>query len=99
MRVPLRETGSILVHAPRDHVFEILRRHLATTPGPLRETPRERLEAGPRTFVLRDAPGGTRIIHAASRPATFLPGTGPRDALKAAVEAELLRVQRLVNDR
>lgn len=98
MRVPLRETGSILVNAPRDHVYEVLRRHMADAPD-LRATPAERLETTGRTFVLRDAPGGTRVIHALSRPTLPVPGPGPRHELKAALEAELLRVQRLVHDR
>lgn len=99
MRVPLRETGSILVNAPRDHVFDLLRSQMAHAPD-LRETPRERLETAERTYVLRDAPGGTRIIHAISR-STLLPnpGPGPRHELKAAIEAELLRVQRLIHNQ
>ena len=98
MKVELRETGSILVHAPRDRVFEVLRRDIAAGAEAVRATPSERLEAGAATFVLRDAPGGTRVIHARSRPGFLLSPTEPRHELRAAVEAELLRVQRLVHE-
>ena len=98
MKVALRETGSILVNAPRDRVFEVLRRDVAALGSAVRETPRERIEAGVSTFVLRDAPGGTRVIHARSRPGHLLSPIEPRHELRAAVEAELMRVQRLVHD-
>lgn len=101
MRLALRETGSILVHAPRSRVFEVLRREMAAEPG-LRETPSERIESHgafeESTFVLRDAPGGTRLYHSRSRGQPFIPHQGSRDKLRAAVEAELLRVQRLAQD-
>lgn len=100
-RVHLRETGSILVTAPRDRVYEILRREMTDQPG-LRDQPGHRLDAeaagGARTWVLRDEAGGTRVIHARSRSATILPAAGPRDELRAAVEAELLRVRRMVDE-
>lgn len=98
MQVALRETGSILVNAPRERVFELLRQDMAVTAAAVRATRAERLEAGPATFVLRDAPGGTRVIHARSRPGSLLSAAEPRHELRAAVEAELLRVQRLVHD-
>jgi hypothetical protein len=98
MQVALRETGSILVNAPRERVFELLRADMAAMASAVRATPAERLESGPATFVLRDAPGGTRVIHARSRSVFLLSPAEPRHELRAAVEAELLRVQRLVQD-
>jgi hypothetical protein len=98
MQVALRETGSIVVNAPRERVFEVLQRDMASMAAAVRATPAERLESGPSTFVLRDAPGGTRVIHARSRPGYLLSPSEPRHELRAAVEAELLRVQRLVQD-
>lgn len=100
MRLPLRETGSILVHAPRARVFELLQRDLATQPAPLHATQDERLEAAHAglTYVLRDEPGGTRLFHARSRPTGLLAGQNPRDELRAAVQAELLRVQRMAQE-
>ena len=101
MRLAVRETGSILVQAPRERVFEVLRRELAHAPD-LRATPSERLEARrageASTFVLRDAPGGTRLFHARTREHPILPRQSSRDKLRAAVEAELLRVQRLAEE-
>lgn len=99
MRASIRETGSILVNAPRDRVYELLRSRLATEPD-LREAP-DRIEAfrpgvGLTTFILRDAPGGTRLIHGRSRDAPMVPTNRPRDELRAAVAAELFDVQRVV---
>lgn len=95
MRLPLRETGSILLHAPRERVYALLRRDMADAPG-LRATPAHRLEAAHEgaTYVLRDEGAGTRLFHARSREGVFL----SRDELRAAVHAELLRVQRLAQD-
>jgi hypothetical protein len=94
MRAPLlRETGSILVRAPRDQVFEALRTSLRDQPG-LRATDASRLQTDVATFVLRDAPGGTQVIHARAAPVT-LPGSArPREELRASVEFELFQLQK-----
>ncbi len=85
--LPLRETGSILVKAPREAVFQMLGQQ-----PDLRATSETRLESSSRTFVLRDAPGGTQVIHARTeRSLNFQ----RRTDLRIAVEAELFRLQRL----
>jgi len=95
MRSPLlRETGSIMVRAPRERVYEVLAASFQGEPR-LRVEPGERVEAGFSTFVLQDAPGGgTKVIHARSAEAT-LPQLGPRprEALRAQVELELFDLQ------
>lgn len=100
MRVPIRETGSILVKAPRDTVFEVLRHRLADQPG-LRTEPARRLEATKAgtgsTFILRDAPGGTQVILARRQDVPLPNLRGPREELRESVEAELFRVQRIVD--
>lgn len=87
----LRETGSILVNAPRDHVFEVVRQRMAEEPG-LRTISAERIESARSTFVLRDAPGGTRVVHARVA-TTFMMRPGAE--LKQAVSEELLLIQKL----
>lgn len=99
MGAAIRETGSILVRAPRDRVFEALRHRLAAEPG-VRALDGARLEAerGDRrtTYVLRDAPDGTRVILARTEPALRGLFAGPREELRTAVQAELFQVQRLL---
>lgn len=90
----IRETGSIVVSAPRERVFAHLRARMAGEPG-LHEGA-DRLDGRARSFVLRDAPGGTRIIHARSRESAFVPSWRGRDELRAAVAAELFDLQRAV---
>lgn len=89
----LRETGSIVLAAPRDRVFETLRARMLQEPG-LRTMTAERIESERKTFVLRDAPGGTRVVLArlANGPAL----RAGRDELRLAVSEELLSLQRLV---
>jgi len=94
MRAPLRETGSILVPASRDRVYEALAASLAQEPA-LRVEPGARVEAGLRTFVLKDAPGGTRVIHALAADANYAAiGKRPRETLREQVEMELFRLQK-----
>lgn len=88
----LRETGSILVRAPRDQVFEALRADLRGEPT-LRAEGARRLETRLSTFVLRDAPGGTQVIHARQQEASLAAMTRPRQELRAAVEFELFKLQ------
>jgi hypothetical protein len=89
MRAALRETGSILVRAPADAVFEALR---TFEPG-LRAEGDRRLESDFSTFVLREAPGGTHVIHARREDATLSASRRPRDELRAQVELDLFRLQ------
>lgn len=99
MRVPLRETGSIVLQAPRDEVSDLLERQLGREPGFRRSA--QRIEAGRgdemQTFVLFDAPEGrTRVVHARTEKATFGNLNRPREELREAVEAELFRLQRML---
>lgn len=100
MVAALRETGSILVRAPRDQVYDLLYRRLAHEPS-LRAVPAQRLEAAGgsgdrlRTFVLRDEAGGTRVIHARCEPVATSLLKGPNN-LRLAVQAELYQLQNLV---
>lgn len=88
MRAPLRETGSILVPAPRDRVFEALAAEFASASA-VRVEPGERVEAGLSTFVLKDAPGGaTQVIHARAAPTNYAK-LGAREELRAQVDFEL----------
>jgi hypothetical protein len=88
----LRETGSILVRAPRDRVFEALMASMQGEPG-LRAEEARRLDTPLSTFVLRDAPGGTQVIHARAAPAA-LAGPRPREELRATLELELFQLQK-----
>lgn len=95
MRVAIRETGSILVRAPRDEVLALLRHKLEHEPG-LRVSDNRLESAREGTYVLRDAPGGgTRVIHARSLPAPVGVFPRPREELRHAVQADLFQVQRL----
>lgn len=92
-----RETGSVVLPFPREAVYRLLQD--AEGAAPARATENERLEfhepQGVSTFVLRDVPGGTRLIHArAVRPnlRTFLQRP---DDLREEVEADLFRIQQL----
>lgn len=97
MRVPLRETGSILVRAREDEVLDILRRQLGdaalVAPGRL-ESARGRTVA---TYVVRKDAGGTRVVHARSEDAPVALGRAPREELRRQVEADLFQLQRLVD--
>lgn len=93
MRAPLlRETGSILIRAPRQRVYDELKASLADQPNLHAEAAR-RLDTDMATFVLRDAPGGTEVIHARSANAALPVMTRPREELRAAVELELFKLQ------
>lgn len=100
MRVALRETGSILVNAPRDQVMDLLRTKMANEPGRVRvmDTRVQADRPGDRvhTFILRDAPGGTQVIHARSERAPITLFSKPREDLRLAVQAELFEVRHLV---
>jgi hypothetical protein len=88
----LRETGSILVSAPRDRVFEVVRARMQQEPG-LRTMTAERIESERSTWVLQDAPdGGTRVVHALVQSAFLV---RPKAELRRAVTDELLAVQKL----
>lgn len=94
-----RETGSILLAAPREQVFEFL----LTQAGPAshaRVEGSDRLEVRDKgmrsTFVLRDeAGGGTRLYHARSQRPGLREWLAP-ESLRESVESDLLRIQRLV---
>ena len=84
----LRETASIVVAAPPERVAVALERREARRVAP------DRFESERGTFVLREAAGGTRVVHARAEPGLAL--GGPREALRHRVEAELRLVRRLV---
>ena len=65
---------------------------MAEEPG-LRTVRDDRIESTGSTFVLRDAPGGTRVVHARTIEPTFL--IRPGGELKQAVSDELLMIQKL----
>ncbi|GEM_PF-3906945 len=92
MRAALRETGSILVRAPRDRVFEAIKEAMEGEPD-LRAEAARRVESPFSTFVLRDAPGGgTEVIHARRESLTLGASRRPRDELRAQVELDLFRL-------
>lgn len=97
-----RETGSILLPAPRERVFELLR-DAVDPDGQARTTGDERLvlqhrHGGASTFVLRDEPGGRTRLIGARTAAPGLPSLFTHETrLREAVEADLFRVQRLVD--
>lgn len=89
-----RETGSIVVNAPRERVFDVLHeRLLATDPG-LHSVAAQRIESRLRTFVLQDAPHGTGTRIVLGRTAPTL--RARRDELRRDVASELLALQKLV---
>lgn len=96
-----RETGSVVLPAPRERVFQILRQQVDPARVAIAEgTDRLVVEThGARsTFVLRDAPGGqTRLVHARSTRPGLVSFFTPETRLREAVEADLFRVQRLVD--
>lgn len=92
MKVPIRETGSILVRARKDEVLDILRRHVQ---GASMVAP-DRLVAGAGTYVLREAGDGTHVFHARSDDALVPFGRRPREDLRMAVQSDLFELQRLV---
>lgn len=85
--MPLRETGSIVVAAPPARVASALEQRSATQVAP------GRFESPEGTFVLRETPAGTRVVHA--RTGSFL---RPREDLRHRVEAELFLVWKLLED-
>lgn len=88
----LRETGSILVSAPRDLVFEVVRRRMQGEPGLRVED--DRISTARSTWVVREAADGTtRVTHALVEP-TFL--VRPAD-LRRTVSEDLLAVQKLAS--
>lgn len=90
----LRETGSIVVPAPRDRVFAVLAQRMAREPG-LRTVFDERIESRRKTFVLSDdLGGGTRVVMARIEEKPGLPAA--REDLRLAVSEELLSLQKLV---
>ena len=93
--MPIRETASILVRAPRDRVFALLERRVGDAPGLVR-VPSQRLESRQDTFVLRDEAEGTRVVLARQEPG-FAFAPRPREALRQSVADELLTLQRLVD--
>ncbi len=95
-----RETGSVTLPASRDKVFEIVRDQLDPA-STVTTTGHERVDlirgSDRSTFVLRDVPGGTRVFHARVERPGLRSLLGPRDELREAVEADLFRIQRLVD--
>lgn len=93
----LRETGSIHLDAPRERVYEVLAQRLAREPGV--RASHDRLEStrrdGVSTFILKEDARGTRVIHARTGRAAL--SLRPREGLRQEVEAELVRLQRLVD--
>lgn len=95
MRVPLRETGSILVKAGRDEVFDVLQRVLkdGAVVAP------DRIEGVGSTYVVRDAPEGTRVIHVRTESAGVALASREREVLRRAVESDLFQLQRVLEMR
>ena len=92
--MPLRETGSIVVPAPRDRVFAALAERMAGEPE-LRTVFDERLESRRKTFVLSDSVGGgTRVVMGRTAEKPSFPAA--REDLRLAVSEELLSLQKLV---
>lgn len=89
MRVELRETGSIRVSARKDEVLAVLKRHVrgAAVRG-------DRVEAEGTSYVLRDMPEGTQVIHARHESAPVPLATRDRAALRQAVQADLFELAR-----
>lgn len=94
MRVALRETGSILVRAPRDEVMDVLRRSVLDAA----QVAPDRLRAPASTYVLRETRDGTQVILARSEDAQ-VPSRAQRDDLRREVESDLFRLQRLFEVR
>jgi hypothetical protein len=91
MRVQLRETGSILVHARKDDVLDFLRR--SVQPGA--SIMDDRIEGAGSTYIVREARSGTQVIHARQASASVPLATREREDLRRAVESDLFRLQRL----
>ena len=87
-----RETGSILVNASRERVFEVIHKRLATSEPGIHSIRAERLESSRGTFVLQDVPFGTRIVLGRTSPMLG----ARRDDLREQVAQELLALQKLV---
>lgn len=85
--MPLRDTASIVVAAPRDRVEFALERREALRVAP------DRFESAQGTFVLRETPAGTRVVCSGTQPF----GRG-RDELRHRLEAELFLVRKLVEE-
>lgn len=91
MRVRLRETGSILVKARKDEVLDMLQ---AVVKGGALVRP-DRLEGRGSTYVVREAPDGTRVIHMRSEDAAVAMASREREVLRRAVESDLFQLQRV----
>jgi hypothetical protein len=89
----LRETGSILVHAPRERVLEVVRERMAHERGPVTVTDGVRIASRRATFVLQDGPDGdtTRVVVGRTAP-----DIAQRAELRREVADELMALQRLV---
>lgn len=90
MRVPLRETGSILVSASEDDVMRLLERVVEGT----RVAP-DRVEGRSGTSVVRPNANGTQVIHARQGEAGVARATREREELRSAVASDLFAIQRL----
>jgi hypothetical protein len=96
-----RETGSVVLSAPRERVLEILCEGVDPRASVQVEGV-DRLVVDGRdgarsTFVLRDEPGGgTRLIHARAEAPSLRTLFQPESRLREAIEADLFRIQRLV---
>jgi hypothetical protein len=95
MRVQVRETGSILVQARKSEVLDVLRRTMED--GAL--VAPDRLEAAGSTYIVREGPAGTRVIHARNEMAPMTLVARERDELRRAVEADLFRLRGLFEVR
>jgi len=90
MRMPLRETGSILVSAEKDDVLSLLER----VGGGTRVGP-DRIEGLGGTYVVRPTAKGTQVIHARRGEASVTTATREREELRSAVASDLFAIQRL----
>ena len=91
MRVEVRETGSILVKAPKDDVLDVLQR---VVQGGALVRP-DRLVASGSTYVVRDAAEGTQVFHMRSESAAVAIAAREREELRRAVQADLFQLQRV----
>lgn len=95
MRVHLRETGSILVRARKDEVLDILQTVVKN--GAIVRP--DRLEGAGSTYVVQEAPEGTRVIHMRSESAAVAMASREREVLRRAVQSDLFQLQRVFDVR
>lgn len=90
MRLLLRETGSIVVHAPPADVLDLLaRRQEGHVVAP------DRYESEGSAYVLRESEDGTRVFHVREERAAVAATSREREVLRRAVQADLFELARV----